>query len=86
MFGSNKKALEAEGYTQQTLIIPYNDDSAAAPVEGSVYANLDSSNPNWLPGLPRPPPGVFVEPPRNRSKRERLRYLSQLNRFCLKKS
>ena len=98
VFGPNKP-LTAEGHTtQQTLIIPYHpshtggvpvpvpyNDSAADQVECSVYANLDSSNPNWLPGLPRPPPGVFVEPPRNRSKRERLRYLSQLNRFCVKK-
>ena len=39
------------------------------------------SSPNWLPGLPRPPPGVLVEPPRNRSKVARLRYLAQLDRW-----
>ena len=56
--------------------------SLPGQTEGSVYDNLDSSNPNWLPGLPLPPPGVLVSPPRNRSKVARLRYLSQLNRSC----
>ena len=36
---------------------------------------------NWFPGLPRPPPGVFVQPPRNRSKVERIRYLADFQRF-----
>jgi hypothetical protein len=57
--------------------------AAITAEQGSVYDNLNSSNPNWLPGLPRPAPGVFVEPPRNRSRVARLRYLSQLNRFCI---
>jgi len=29
-------------------------------------------------GLPLPPPGVYIEPPRNRGKRERFRYLSDV--------
>ena len=50
------------------------------PTTSPAYDKLDSSNPNWLPGLPKPPPGVVVEPPRNRSKVARIRYLAQLNR------
>ena len=51
------------------------------PTTPPSYDKLDSSNPNWLPGLPKPPPGVVVEPPRNRSKVARIRYLAQLNRL-----
>ena len=40
----------------------------------------DSRNPNWLSSLPQPPPGVDVPPPRNRSYRERMRYLQDLRR------
>ena len=44
----------------------------------------NSRNPNWLPSLPPPPPGVEVAPPRNRSYRERMRYLKDLHRYrCL---
>ena len=57
------------------------DHFVSPPV--NVYNNYDSSNPNWLPGLPRPPPGVFIQPPRDRSRRERMRYLAQLNRSIL---
>ena len=38
-------------------------------------------HPNWLPGLPLPPPDTRVEPPRNRSKSARTRYLSQLQSY-----
>ena len=44
----------------------------------------DSRNPNWLPSLPIPPPGVEVTPPRNRSYRERMRYLRDLQRYTYK--
>ena len=92
LFGTQPAFLSA---SQQAVIIPHHPlyiggalprNDTCDPVQCSIYSNLDSSNPNWLPGLPRPPPGVRVEPPRNRSKRERWRYLSQLNRlYCYRK-
>ena len=82
IFGSQPQSVPS--ISQQTLIIPYHPiytggitPPPPTPPQDNVYSNLDISNPNWLPGLPRPPPGVHVDPPRNRSKRERLRYLSQ---------
>ena len=63
---------------------PFAPTDHFSPPPASVYNNHDSSNPNWLPGLPRPPPGVFVKPPRDRSRRERMRYLSQLERLLNK--
>ena len=54
------------------------EDNQSAP-----FVQRDSVDPNWFPGLPRPPPGVYVEPPRNRSKCERLRYLADFQRlYC----
>ena len=58
----------------------YDEAHPFAPFDPSVYNNCDSSNPNWLPGLPKPPPGVTVAPPRDRSRKERLRYLADLER------
>merc|ERR1712083_485849 len=85
---NNESEKSVEDVTQASLsnLPPCEEIHPFAPTEHfapavDVYNNCDSSNPNWLPGLPRPPPGVFVQPPRDRSRRERLRYLSQLNSY-----
>ena len=87
---NNEPEKSVEDVTQPSLanLPPCEEIHPFAPTEHfapavDVYNNFDSSNPNWLPGLPRPPPGVFVQPPRDRSRRERLRYLSQLNRSSI---
>jgi len=49
--------------------------------ERVVEAKDLDRDPNWLPGLPKPPPGVYIEPPRNRSRSARTRYLSQLQSY-----
>ena len=55
------------------------------PTPRTILINVtelhDSRNPNWVPGLPLPPPGFEVAPPRNRSFRERRRYLQDLRRW-----
>ena len=56
---------------QATLKVPDVEDNQSAPLV----------DPNWFPGLPRAPPGVFVQPPRNRSKVERIRYLADFQRL-----
>ena len=59
--------------------------SAARPTHGTEELLLEgeqlTKDPNWLPGLPLPMPGDYVEPPRNRSKSARTRYLSQLQSY-----
>merc|ERR1712130_31124 len=61
--------------------------SAQLPTHGAVNreevveAEDLASHPNWLPGLPLPAAGQRVEPPRNRSKSARTRYLSQLQSY-----
>jgi len=61
--------------------------SAQLPTHGMVNreevvgAEALESHPNWLPGLPLPAAGQRVEPPRNRSKSARTRYLSQLQSY-----
>jgi hypothetical protein len=56
---------------QTTPKVPDVEDNQSAPLV----------DPNWFPGLPRAPPGVFVQPPRNRSKVERIRYLADFQRL-----
>ena len=76
--------LHLSDHTADEGVHPFAPTDHFSPPPASVYNNHDSSNPNWLPGLPRPPPGVFVKPPRDRSRRERMRYLSQLERLLNK--
>ena len=60
----------------QALIIPYHPHYTGCNPLVAEDTQIPPSlvqSPNWLPGLPQPPPGIIVEPPRNRSKRERLR-------------
>merc|ERR1711915_1009151 len=61
--------------------LPPSPTPSPTPSRESPWDVCDSSNPNWLPGLPKPPPGVYIEPPRNRSKSARCRYLAQLESY-----
>ena len=61
--------------------VPNEDQEVPKGPDAEDNQSAPLVDPNWFPGLPRPPPGIYVQPPRNRSKVERIRYLADFQRL-----
>ena len=79
-------AVHQPSYIDVHPFAPNPDDPNVAAIPQELRDDVDNQsspipNSNWFPGLPRPPPGVFIQIPQNRSRAERIRYLNDFNRF-----